>query len=919
MRIRLSLLLLLLVLASAGQAYTFGQNKLNLSPEDWSQLQTMHFDVYFPAQADSFGRLAALMAEEAYYRLRENFTYPTASRIPLILYRNKSGFQNTNIIYPLLTEGIGGFTESLHNRVVIPFSGSYAELETLMAHELTHAYVNALEKNALSSFFSLDFSPLPFWFSEGLPEFLSLGGGNDFNSMYILDLVLNDKMPALENVGGFYAYRLGESFLAWIAATWGRAKVPEYFYALRSGNNTENATKKVFGISFKDLQARWRFQLKRDHYLQAEKHGLPAQQLEQRTQSDKDGSYLNFQPRFAPNGERYAYFSSAGARYSVWLAGTHGLSAPKKLITGEASAKLEEFYYFRSNLSWFPDNQRLAFAAKTSRGDRIHILDVDKGRIVQSIKPGAFDSIYELDVSPDGRSLVFAGQRDLQCDLWLLDLQTRDLRQLTFDRYNDAQPRFTPDGRSVFFASERRRDDAAKRQGLFGDLVSEIYSLDLDSGALRQYTFENANCSFPVLSGDGQRLLYVSLEDGVYNLFALDLQAHARAKVTDILSGVLSADLSRDGRHLLVSNYFNGAWNIYYGAGPADSLDWQVQPVPRGLDSRDDLLAGIDLSQLDYFGRRERPRPARINPASEWDLRDPLWDEVPDFAFTREDSLQLVRDYSYDDRPREKGPTPVVKPYRTKFSLDSLWGGLAYSSGLGTVGYLELSMSDLMGNHGIGVNAEISGKLEDSSLLLTYLYLKNRTDLGLGIFNLNDEIILRSVQPGLDDYARLRQRQTGLYFLTRYPFSRFFRAELDHLVYQRGQYWADWFWDDPAGNTGHWGPNQDLGQDLVYTPSLRLVQDNALYGSTGPLLGWRTLYSVSTTLADGNFEYLTNYLDWRSYTMFSKRYSLALRAIAGLSSGDSPERFDLSGYYGVRGYEGNLTGTKKALASLELR
>ena len=913
------LLILLLVFAAGLQAYTFGQNKLNLQPEEWSQIQTMHFDVYFPAQADSFGKLAALMAEETYYLLRSELTFPAGSRIPLIIYRSKSGFQNTNVIYPLLPEGVGGFTESLHNRVAIPFEGSYRDLEVLLAHELTHAYLNTLDKSALNSLASLSLETLPMWFSEGLPEFFSMGGLSDYNNMFIHDMVVNDKLPGLENVNGYYAYRLGESFLAYIAQTWGRSKVAEYFYALRSVRNLDSATRKVFGLKFEDLEERWRFQLKRQFYPLMAAHGIPNEQLERRTDSDKDGSYLNFMPRFSPNGERYVYFSTVSGRYSIWMAGRYGLAEPRKILAGESSGKVEEFYYFRSSLSWFPDNRRVAFAAKTSRGDRIHILDVEKGKIVQTLPLKQFDAIYEADVAPDGRSIVFAGQIGMQCDLYLYNLETAELRQLTNDLYNDAQPRFASDGASVVFASERSREDLIKRQGFFGGLVSQIFSLDLQNGELVQHTWSDRNCSFPQLDQSGAKLLYVTSQDGVSNVFALDRATGGQARVTDVLAGVFCSDLAPDGKQLLLANYFDGAWDIYIASGLSDTLSFTPAQPPVVSDPQDKLLEGIDLGNLDYFGKREKQRPSRTNPAAAYGLRDPFLGEPAGFEFTPEDSLQLVRDYSYDDRPLERGKPIQSKPYRAKFALDNLWGGLAYSPSVGTVGYVELSLSDLMGNHGIGVQAEIAGKLEDSNLLLSYLFLKRRTDYGLGVFNLFDEVYVRQVQTGLDDYYRFRERQSGLYFLTRYPFSRFFRVELDHLVYQRGRYKSSWIWDDPAGNTGHWSPNEDLGQSYVYTPGLRLVHDNSLYGPTGPLLGWRAFYNLSATLANGKIDYVTNYLDWRSYTLFSKRYSFALRALGGISTGSLAQRFDLGGYNGVRGYTGNLSGEKKALLAAELR
>ncbi|MFO8145181.1 MAG: BamA/TamA family outer membrane protein [Candidatus Syntrophosphaera sp.] len=915
MKIRYIMLVLLLMLASFSHAYIFGKNKVNANPSDWSVLKTMHFDIYFPQGEDDFGKTAALMAEETYYTLREDLKYPIESRIPIIFYGSKTEFQDTNIIYPLLTEGVGGFTESLRNRVVIPFDGSYSNLEQLLVHELTHAYINALDSKLSSGLYNLRPTAFPFWFSEGMPEFLSIGGEDDYNNMFILDMVVNGKLPKLRNIGGYYAYRLGESFLTFIADTYGRDKVSEYYFTLRAVKDLDNATKKVFGLDFEELESRWNYQLKRDFYPYVNSHKIPAEAMEQRTDSEEDGSYFNFVPRFSPNGDRYVYFSSAGARYSIWMAGLHGLSRPKKILTGESTGRLQEFHYFRSNLSWFPDNKRVAFSAKAAAGDRIHILDVDAEKIVQTLELQDFDALYELDVSPDGGRVVFAGQKGMQCDIYQYDLDTKELSQLTDSPYNDKQPRYAPDGKSIVFSSERSRDEASKRKGFFADISSDVFSLDLQNKEIQQHTYEKGNCDFPMFDASGTKLLYIAPDNGVGNVFALDLEKPGKAQVTDILSGVYAADISQDG-HLLVTNYFDTAWDIYFTSTSLDTLAFEEYPPPTEHLPGDDLMRDVDLAQLDYFGVRDRMRPRRINPAAEYDLRSPLLGEVPPFEYTAEDSLQLglMQNYSHDERPQEiETDPPRIEPYKTRFSLDSLWGGFAYSSGVGTIGYVELSLSDIMGNHGIGINAGVAGKLEESNLLLSYLYLKNRIDYGIGIYNLNDEFYYREYLPGPDDYYRYRQRQTGLYLMARYPFSRFLRLELESMFYQRGRYFSYWDW-----NTEDWNEYYDE-QANVISPGLKLVHDNALYGSTGPLVGWRAMYNLSTTLADGKLEYLTNYLDWRSYTLFSKRYAIALRTIAGISLGETPQRFNLYGYYGVRGYEGDQSGEKKAVVSAELR
>ena len=238
---------LLITLSLSAQYY--GKNKIQAEKTNWNKMQTMHFDIYYPSDDNNFGKIVALCAEEAYYHLRDDFRTPIKQRIPIIFYSSHEDFEATNIISNLLSEGVGGFTESMHNRVAMPFSGSYREMESTLIHELTHAYVNELSSSYSSR---MSARTLPFWLSEGLPEFISVNGKSVYNNMFIMDLIYNNSLINLNEVGGYYAYREGESFLTFIEDEYGRDKVMEIFYAARVSKH-DDFTKKILNLSFIDL------------------------------------------------------------------------------------------------------------------------------------------------------------------------------------------------------------------------------------------------------------------------------------------------------------------------------------------------------------------------------------------------------------------------------------------------------------------------------------------------------------------------------------------------------------------------------------------------------------------------------------------------------------------------------------------
>src|SRR5713226_4233394 len=60
-----------------------------------------------------------------------------------------------------------------------------------------------------------------------------------------------------------------------------------------------------------------------------------------------------------------------------------------------------------------------------------------------------------LDVAPDGRTIVF----DLLGDLYTMPIAGGQATALTSGMAYDAQPRFSPDGKSVVFVSDRDGGD----------------------------------------------------------------------------------------------------------------------------------------------------------------------------------------------------------------------------------------------------------------------------------------------------------------------------------------------------------------------------------------------------------------------------------------------------------------------------
>jgi Tol biopolymer transport system component/regulation of enolase protein 1 (concanavalin A-like superfamily) len=99
--------------------------------------------------------------------------------------------------------------------------------------------------------------------------------------------------------------------------------------------------------------------------------------------------------------------------------------------------------------------------------------------------------------SPDGKTLVFTGQRKNQYDIWAVDIKTKKETQLTNTPTLDDSPEYTPDGKWIYFNSVRTG-------------TMKLWRMKPDGSNQEQITFDEYNDWFPHISPDGKWIVYLS-------------------------------------------------------------------------------------------------------------------------------------------------------------------------------------------------------------------------------------------------------------------------------------------------------------------------------------------------------------------------------------------------------------------------
>ena len=898
---KILLIIFIFALAFPLNALEFGKNKVKYENIDWSVMETTHFDIYFERNLDFVGKTTALIIENAYYKLQDLFEYSIEDRVPVVIYNSHNEFQQTNIIYQLIDEGVGGFTEFIKNRVVVPFDGSYKRFELTVIHELTHVFCYyALQGRGIENFASAVFFALPLWLSEGIAEFCSIHDSY-YNDMFMLDLVINDEIVPLDEVYGYYAYREGESFLLFLESQFGKRGIIEFLYNFKIYKSINESAKKTFGYSMESLEDQWRLFLKKKYSKFIVNKELPIKQFERITHHKKGENSMNTNPVFSPDGTDILYISDKSYNISINKISPLGIYESKKLISSGVSGRFEDFHYMKNSISYFPDGKKIAFVAKTSKGDVISICSSETGKELDRIRLD-FDAIFELDVSPYGDKIVFVGLKDAQNDLYIYNLKSKTISRLTDDFYDDRYPRWSPDGERICFSSERFVDQVREKTEnsyIFSNLFYNIFIYDLASDSILAVTDQNYDNQYPNWSSDNKYIIFTSYKDSIANVYAYNVsndESGGFARLTDVLSGCFSPDITEENGYLVFSAFYKKGWDLYLYSNPLDSLEfYEYSPLMETEEiSFKESFPISDYKRFCKASKRDFPKK-RIVFNSDY--------------LSKKDSLEAKPDTT-------KKMKPEIRDYHLLFTPDLIYGGLGYSTGYGLSAQLWIALSDILGNHHIQIMTDVNRSIDESNIIVNYYYLKKRIDYGISFFHLIDNYYyynyFRDQYNFLYDGLK-KERNIGVQTLISYPLDKFNRFDFYNMLRFWSIEWYSWY-----NNDWHEEPSFSK-ESTIYTTALFFIHDTALWGLTGPIKGSRI--SMGAEKSFGKYSNYTNlYGDFRKYIPLSRKYQFATQLQLGSSTGKNKDEFILGGYYNLRGYLNHeYYGYNMAVGSFEFR
>jgi Tol biopolymer transport system component len=362
---------------------------------------------------------------------------------------------------------------------------------------------------------------------------------------------------------GYLANRFGEESLADFSHEYGKSTVP---YGLNK------SAKKAFGQDFVSLYDEWLVVL--DQKYAEQKAAIEAEGRIEGVRLTQTGEDHN-SPIFTPDSKKLIFYEASGRlRTGLYVAdigpgsetrdnikivheATSNEAFQASLLTptaGRVSADITsdgETLYFHQRIvtkGFYSYNDLYRYDISTKKKERL-----TKG-----------ERAADPNVSPDNQWIAYSQNRSGSTNLALVSTKTPDKPKLLLEHRDFSQvftPTFSPDGSKIAISLWQ------------GGGFRDIAIIDVATGEKKNLMYDRAIDADPAFSPDGKVLYYTSDRSGVSNIYAYDFAEEKVYQVTNVLNGAFEPSPSPDGELLIYLGYNSYGFDFY--ALPIDRSTWR--------------------------------------------------------------------------------------------------------------------------------------------------------------------------------------------------------------------------------------------------------------------------------------------------------------------------------------------------------
>lgn len=562
--------------AQTGYIPYYGKNQIRYDNFDWHTYQTEHFEIYYYPEIEPHLERIAGYAESAYQHVSSELKHDLSMKLPLILFSTASEFWQQNVIPGQAQEGVGAFAEPGRYRIVMPIDEPPDLLYRLIVHELTHQFQFDIIPTGLIR------RNMPLWVFEGMSDYMT-GYWRPNDIMTVRDAAVTDivpKMSEMEEYGGFsnprLIYNLGHAAFEFIESKWGKEGVRAYVFALRRSviGGSDDAYQEAFQITPEEWDQQFDRYLKERFkpFRDKERPADYGRDLAPDPRKGRFANVLSIEP--SPSGDLIAGMTGNGRdrEYDIVLISAKDGAIIRNLTSGFDQSMGFEYLATPGGrwnsvpwMSWSPQGDRLAYFVRTEKDRSLIIQNVVSKKIEVRVPLTTIDAPESPDFSPDGKLIAFSGMRGSEADIFTVNLDSKELTNLTKDKFANYAPTWAPDGRSIVYLVRVSGNEKLFRMDANGGNPLQLTFGTHDEGGA-QFLDANTLVFASTAVNPAEPIEPEVAKNGqIYNIWTLDLKTNELKQFTDALSGNVSPVVLKDSpqNRLAFVTYFKGEYGLH--------------------------------------------------------------------------------------------------------------------------------------------------------------------------------------------------------------------------------------------------------------------------------------------------------------------------------------------------------------------
>lgn len=778
---------------------------------DWGYVSTEYFDVYFAGDQEEAAVKVAKYAELARFELGVLYDYKPQERYNLIYLSSTEEFLHTNfekqnperdMSFQLPTRAVNVIDQGESKLLYQSVKQSVSEL---ILEEF------AFGERAGATIQSQLLLHIPTWFHEGLSAYAASGWTYEdelwMNTLSRSDNILEMALEGEEKINEI----VRKSIWYFITHEYGDQKISEIIYLVNISHSIEAGIISVLGITLNTLTERWReFILSRSTAQGAGRSDLAELSGVSSLEVDEKMRVTSF--AYNDNEEKVAMFLSHQGRQHLYLydVGTEDFDITS--IHSSYQNPLSAKYPANYPIAWSPAGDKLVTVIYTKQSYRLVYYNLFNNQSVILPLGKDITQVMSLAWSPDGSTIAMSASHLGRSDLFVTKAEDNKFRAITDDIYDDLDPSWSTDGRSLYFSSNRPNATLPAAQVDWEQHRSyfDLFSISVaNQGGLSRITKTPlVNERNPRMAEAG-KLVYVSDESGIFNFYQINPANNSFRALSNLSAGVESYSISDN--QMVVASPLAGKNNLFLLS--KDDLIASRTPQPTLL--RLDKLSMIQnqlakaearkqaaerlerMKELQAEQKKQQAEKKEEKKAEESDkpVRFYLFDEDdgpyevrrPDpLALDKKANNEVINTVFGENIKPELAEVEVSKAYTAAagWQTDALQLGIIYDPVAGYGLDLGVSFSDMLDNQRLSLSLNPYIKFRNRDIALKYEYLKYRPDFHLELKNQGRKYDLEPLnRQGLDTLNFQFEHFQANAGVT-YPINRYLSAGLE-LGYHR--------------------------------------------------------------------------------------------------------------------------------------